>query len=40
MDYRKFGQEILAAFKHYVEESTDKYFDELQKKGMHYVRME
>ena len=40
LDYRKFGQQVLNDFKHYVTDSMDKYFDEIEKKGLHYVKAE
>ena len=40
LDYRKFGQQVLKDFKHYVTDSMDKYYDEIEKKGLHYVKVE
>lgn len=40
MDYRKFGQRVLKDFKKYVEDNTEKYYGEITKRGLHYVKVE
>jgi AcrR family transcriptional regulator len=38
LQYRTFGQQMLKDFKNYVTERIERHFDEIERKGLHYVK--